>query len=327
MFKNLAKKLSFTALAYFIILSAFVFIPQENLLAQQADPLYKPIYFTPQIEIPNSSISGQVPVGQPGADGFIRSDLLSNYIQAIYNYGLSIGGVLAAVMLMAGGLMWLVSGGDSGKISKAKTLITGSLVGLLILFGTYLILNTINPELVKMEGVRVLGIKPQLGNAIVTCCDAKLGLISMQVKDANGKMTITVDDPKIGAVKGEEFTTCENFNKSVTCNIDQGASCSFDRHAKKQYLCTDPAKICCTCTMGTTFGGYNKYNECKENISKTECQQFCEDRLVLYNAVNGENYKLYDLSNDSGFGRINPSVYECVVPQGFPKGEICAYTR
>lgn len=326
MFKNLAKNLSCVVLAYFIILSTLIFFPQENVLAQQADPLYEPMYFTPQIEIPNSAMSGKVPVGQPGADGFIRSDLLSNYIQAIYNYGLSIGGVLAVVMLMAGGLMWLVSGGDSGKISQAKTLITGSLVGLLILFGAYLILNTINPDLVKMEGVRVMGVKPQLGNAIMTCCDSKLGFISIQVKDENGKMTITQDDTKIGAVKGAEFTTCENFNKSVTCNKNQGASCEFDRNAKNQYLCTDPAKICCACTMGTALMN-NRYNECKENISKTECEKFCEERLVIYNSVNGENYKLYNLSNISGFGRINPSVYECKATTGAVKGEVCAYTR
>lgn len=76
---------------------------------------------------------------------------IAQYINFIYNYGLGIGGILAAVVLMAGGLLWLVSGGDVSKITQAKNLITGSITGLMILFGSYILLKQINPNLLSLK--------------------------------------------------------------------------------------------------------------------------------------------------------------------------------
>jgi len=78
---------------------------------------------------------------------------IAQYIQGVYKYGLGVGGILAAIVLMAGGLLWLVSAGDASKISQAKDLILGSVTGLIILMGTYLILDQINPDLNNLKSV------------------------------------------------------------------------------------------------------------------------------------------------------------------------------
>ncbi len=78
---------------------------------------------------------------------------IAQYIQGIYKYGLGVGGILAAIVLMAGGLLWLVSAGDASKISQAKDLILGSVTGLIILMGTYLILDQINPGLNNLKSI------------------------------------------------------------------------------------------------------------------------------------------------------------------------------
>ena len=80
---------------------------------------------------------------------------IGEYIKAIYNYGFSIAGILAAIVLMAGGVIWLVSGGDAGKVTQAKELITGSVVGLVILAASYLILVEINPNLVNFKPITI----------------------------------------------------------------------------------------------------------------------------------------------------------------------------
>lgn len=80
---------------------------------------------------------------------------IAEYITGIYDYGLSIGGILAAIILMAGGVLWLVSGGDASKVSKAKSLIFSSITGLIILFSSYVILYEINPELIKTRNINV----------------------------------------------------------------------------------------------------------------------------------------------------------------------------
>ena len=80
---------------------------------------------------------------------------IGEYITGIYNYGVNIAGILAAIMLMAGGLLWLVSGGDAGRITQAKELIIGSVTGLIILAGSYIILIQIDPNLVKFAPLNI----------------------------------------------------------------------------------------------------------------------------------------------------------------------------
>lgn len=85
---------------------------------------------------------------------------LGQYIKGIYNYAIAIAGILAAVVMMGGGLLWLISRGDASQITKAKELILGSIIGFIILTGSYLILTLINPDLVNLKSISVTNIKP-----------------------------------------------------------------------------------------------------------------------------------------------------------------------
>lgn len=88
------------------------------------------------------------------------------YIYAIYNYFLSIGGILAAIALMIGGVIWLVSAGNASRVSEAKSWITGSVTGLIILLTSYVLLYQINPELIGMRYVELESIDPIAGDTI-----------------------------------------------------------------------------------------------------------------------------------------------------------------
>lgn len=108
------------------------------------------LQYRPQISIPVPGAgleSGQeIPV-----DG----NLISRYIKAIYDYGLMIAGILAAIVLMGGGLLWLSSAGNDTRISQAKELIIGSVSGLAILLCSWIILNTVNPSLLRFQPIIV----------------------------------------------------------------------------------------------------------------------------------------------------------------------------
>lgn len=80
---------------------------------------------------------------------------IGQYIAGIYNYAMAIAGILAALVLMAGGLMWLISAGDVSKITQAKELIIGSISGLIILVASYVLLIQINPDLVNLKSITV----------------------------------------------------------------------------------------------------------------------------------------------------------------------------
>lgn len=115
----------------------------------------------PKFKIPVLQVDLGVKFTQPtctqGENGqyICEVNWLGEYLTWIYNYALKIIGILAAVMLMAGGLLWLVSGGDAGKIGQAKEIIIGSITGLIILFSSYLILVQVNPNLVKMRAISI----------------------------------------------------------------------------------------------------------------------------------------------------------------------------
>ncbi len=69
----------------------------------------------------------------------------------LYNFGLSIAGVLAFGAIVYGAIKYTVSAGNPSQQSEAKEWITQALWGLLLLAGAYLILNTINPRITKLR--------------------------------------------------------------------------------------------------------------------------------------------------------------------------------
>ncbi len=76
---------------------------------------------------------------------------LASYIGVMYQFLISIIGLLAALMMIIGGFQYLTSAGDSGKIKNAKKRITDALIGLTLALSAYALLNTINPALLEFK--------------------------------------------------------------------------------------------------------------------------------------------------------------------------------
>lgn len=109
-----------------------------------------------QIKIPGLTLSPtSTLIKSQSEDGSYRIEVpwIAEYIKAIYNYGLGIVGILAALVLMGGGVLWLISGGDASKNTQAKEMIIGSVTGLTILACSYIILFQVNPELTKLKPI------------------------------------------------------------------------------------------------------------------------------------------------------------------------------
>lgn len=92
---------------------------------------------------------------------------LADYITGLYKYLLAIVGILAGVMLTVGGVKYLISGGSQERVTSAKNTIGNALIGLIIAFGSYVILFTINPELVKFRALQIEQTRPILLNFIM----------------------------------------------------------------------------------------------------------------------------------------------------------------
>lgn len=85
---------------------------------------------------------------------------LGDYVVKIYNYSFRFVGMIAIIMLMIGGLQYILARGGPGT-GAAKTRIRNALFGFVLLLGAYIILQTISPQLIKLGLPRVKKIEPK----------------------------------------------------------------------------------------------------------------------------------------------------------------------
>ncbi|MFA6995329.1 MAG: pilin [Patescibacteria group bacterium] len=196
-----------------------------------AAPVFTPPKFilpNIQISIPGLNLTTSSIQSELNADGSYTVSVpwIGQYIGGIYNYGVGIAGILAAIMLMAGGVLWLISAGDASKITQAKELITGSITGLIILTTSYLLLYTINPELTQFKPIDLGAIKREEfegdNNSPSVTLDmvkiaSTLGVncgqdsISQIVTKAKGKATYSQENRTKAAPGGFVYLDCSSF--------------------------------------------------------------------------------------------------------------------
>lgn len=85
---------------------------------------------------------------------------IADYIALIYKYIVSVGGILAGIMIMIGGLLYLTAGGSPERVGNAKSYIGNALIGLVLLLTSYVVLQTINPQLVQFSRFTIPLIRP-----------------------------------------------------------------------------------------------------------------------------------------------------------------------
>lgn len=225
--------------------------------------------FVPQVGIPDSEFQAGTPVsvGQESG-GVISSDLLARYIRAFYVYGLNIVGILAVLFLMAGGVMWIVSGGSEKRIADAKKMISGAILGGATLIGAYFIVNTINPELTKlpsidMKVIEKVDVKDEIGSAFLSDAEkvAYVCLSRDQTCAHTNPPSLNLDLSACRKKKGEsptcpinEVVWCCGMNSTTQDQADK--TCSGKRDG-------DQCKITETGGLGT---GYCKNNKCQPCI-------------------------------------------------------------
>jgi len=82
---------------------------------------------------------------------FITGTSFQEYVKGLYVLGLVLVVLSAVFMLVIGGFTYLTSAGNTSAISSAKHIIYGALFGLVLALVSYIILNTINPDLVNVN--------------------------------------------------------------------------------------------------------------------------------------------------------------------------------
>jgi len=149
---KLPKSLIIIFVAFFLLEIAGVFFYLLN------PDVVEAVEFDPQVSIPGSEF--QVQEGEDkGIPVSGSTETIGKYIRAIYQYGIGAVGIVAALALMVGGLIRLAAGGSAEKVSLSSDIIKGALTGLVIALMSYLILMTINPDLVAFRPLVISQVK------------------------------------------------------------------------------------------------------------------------------------------------------------------------
>lgn len=76
-----------------------------------------------------------------------------NYILAVYKFGIWTVGIAALLMITLGGFMYITSAGNNASMGRAKSVIGDAIIGIVMALSAYLLLKTINPELVRIQSI------------------------------------------------------------------------------------------------------------------------------------------------------------------------------
>ena len=101
-------------------------------------------------------------------------DSLPLFIAYLFTFALIAAGMVALLMLVLGAVQYTASAAIPSTRVAARSRMTNAVLGLLLLFGTYVLLNTINPELV-MPG---LGLSGTIGTEDLSIPEAETAKLS-----------------------------------------------------------------------------------------------------------------------------------------------------
>ncbi|GEM_PF-5635383 len=110
--------------------------------------------YTPSAGIPNSEFDA-------GKDVKIDGSTIAKFIAALYKFGWPLVGAMAVMVIIAAGFVRITAGGDSSRVEMSNEMLWAGITGLGIVLSAWVLLNTINPELVSLKSLTVTEIKSQ----------------------------------------------------------------------------------------------------------------------------------------------------------------------
>lgn len=121
----------------------------------------------PTPEVPFVPITPNLGVQIPGANlsaptnegGVVRIAFLAQYINAAYKYLTGTILVVAIVMCVYGGFLYLVGSADIGSIQRGKKIMIDAIMGMVIVLAAYAILNTVNPDTTNLKVLELSFVK------------------------------------------------------------------------------------------------------------------------------------------------------------------------
>lgn len=151
---------------------------------------------------------------------------LPEYLEYVFTFAIMVAGLFAFGALIYGGFSYLTSAGDPTKMKEGQDQIMAGFLGLIIILSSYLILNTINPQLVILGK---LPIEPGTGGikiyTLATCQENEQNP-SFMVNQSMADLT----DPKLNwGIDGNKITSIKFLGAPGSLTVTLWSDKDFER--------------------------------------------------------------------------------------------------
>lgn len=92
--------------------------------------------------------------GTAATTGNTAANDLNECINKLYRFAIAFGSVIAVFFIVIGGYIYMNAGGNQESVDKAKSILESSITGLVILFGIYILLKGLNPQLLRIPSIQ-----------------------------------------------------------------------------------------------------------------------------------------------------------------------------
>lgn len=160
-------------------------------------------YAVPKLQVDIPGVDFELPTL---SGGLVSVNFLGAYVAGVYRYLIGFALTVAIVMIMVGGLQYVL-GASSGDVKSGKKRITDAIEGFVLLMFVYVILYTVNPETTLFRALDLTQIDPE--TFIVDNFDTGGDAVTTDIGDI----------PGILCPKSTASNTLEEIAKSFIGNV------------------------------------------------------------------------------------------------------------
>ena len=166
-------------------------------------------------------------------------------IARVIQIALSLLGLIALILVIYAGVLWMTSNGDEDKITRAKQILKNGIIGLVIILSSWAITTFILSKFINAVG-------------------------STQTNNFNTNTPGTFTDPGFGAAGSCSVASFYPENNQTDVARNSSIIITFKENIKSNSVCMDAGGAACDC--GTTVNGKvcNKINPQTIRIFKTD---------------------------------------------------------
>jgi len=157
---------------------------------------------------------------------------------ALFKLSVTLGAMLAVFMFIWGGLQMIMARDSAGSVGEGRKKMSNAVMGLLMLISTFVVLNTINPQLTSL--------------ALFKGADGK-DITKLKAAPRNN----SADHKAINEERSARRTTQSRMATTPRRDgaTNSGTYCYQDMRVSTEYVCFETFKLCSDNTIGTRAQG------------------------------------------------------------------------